>query len=173
MWPVVSQVLERVPILHSDGEIELRTKSPNPEVLSTKVVEREYLEASKLCVSPRPRPQAYPYVSGWPFTSLSPSSEESFFSWVDWNSVFFNTNFYYAYISNVFKATKIMTYGSIFQILILCVSLARISLSILFLTSWSSSSVHIPIPGGHQNLQGWARLSLAPCVLNNTLLPHI
>ena len=40
-WPVISQAIGRCPGLHSVGETELRTKSPNPEVFSTKVIERE------------------------------------------------------------------------------------------------------------------------------------
>lgn len=40
-WPIVSPDIG-CPLLHSVGEIELRTEStPNSEVLSTKVVERE------------------------------------------------------------------------------------------------------------------------------------
>lgn len=44
--------------------------------------------------------------------------------------IFFSISFYYAYISNAFKTTKITTYGNILKILILCVPLARISLSV-------------------------------------------
>ena len=122
------------------------------------------LEASKFCLF------QLIHVSVWPLSLITvplpaPQGTHSllqvamiFSSW--WKSCVFHSNFSKLNNSIIFKTTKItvvdwgMTFGNISQIT-LCIPLARVSLSILLLTSWSSGLVQIPIPVGQSSEAQW------------------